>query len=208
MGIALVCAGCVTGMNQASSRNANRSRDRVPPPRQEWVAQVEFPADLERPTSLRESDIVDAVGDLNSAEFGHRTRGSRALLAYGEQSVPYLGHWVSIASDRPDPHCAHCIVTRAILAKLPPSRVRVYLDSPYPLARIAAAETGGERGMEELAPVLVVLLDDENPGVRRASVTALRRMTRSFLGYRADDPPQKRAKAVRAWKREVAALNQ
>ena len=203
----VVCAGCVTGFNSPSNRNANRSRDRVPPPTAEWVAEVRFADGLERPPALRESDIVEAVTDLSSSDFGHRTRGSRALLAYGEQSVAYLGHWVSIASDRPDPHCAHCIVTRAILAKLTPARVRVYLRSPYPLARIAAAETAGERGMTDLAPALVPLLDDEDASVRRASVTALRRMTRAFLGYRANDPPQKRAKATRAWKREVAAQN-
>ena len=44
--------------------------------------------------------------------------------------------------------------------------------------------------------------------MRRAAVTALRRITRTFLGYRAEDSPARRAKAVEAWKREVGALNQ
>ena len=94
------------------------------------------------------------------------------------------------------------------MGKLPPTRIGVHLESPYAIVRIAAAEIAGERRMFSLAPVLVSLLDDGEVSVRRAAVTALRRIARTFVGYRAGDSPTKRAKPIAAWKRVVAALSQ
>ena len=176
----------------------------VPPP-DEWVEQVEFPVAMQRPAPRREADIVAAVEDLAAKDFGDRTRGSRALLAYGEAAIPYLGNRVAATGSSPDPDCAHCIVVRAIIEKLPAGRVGVYIDSPYAIVRIAAAGAAGQRGLKELSPALARRLDDPELEVRRASVTALRRITRKFLGYRAADSPGKRATAMEAWRRETGA---
>jgi len=193
----------MAGYGRSSEEFTKPAPEQMTPVAAEWVVDVEFSGEVERPSTLREADIVSSIDDLASADFGHRTRGSRALLAYGEEAIPYLGYRVKLAEAEPDPHCPACIVMHAILAELPATRVGEHLGSPYPLVRIAAAESAGEREMRELAPALVELLEDPDPAVRRASVTALRRITRTFLGYRVDDSPAKRAKAVTAWKREV-----
>jgi len=193
----------MAGYGRSSEEFTKPTPEQMTPVTAEWVGEVEFAGGIERPSTLRESDIVSSIDDLASDDFGHRTRGSRALLAYGEEAIPYLGYRVELAEAVPDPHCPACIVMHAIIEKLPASNVDVHLGSPYPLVRIAAAEAAGERDLRELAPRLVELLEDPDPAVRRASVTALRRITRTFLGYRVDDSPAKRAKAVTAWKREV-----
>jgi len=197
----------MAGYGQSRGEFTRPEPEQMAPIEVEWVADVDFAEGLERPATLRESDIASAIEDLASEDFGHRTRGSRALLAYGEEAIPYLGYRVALADAKPDPHCPACIVMHAILAKLPASRVAIQLESPYALARIAAAEAAGEKGMRELAPRLVELLSDEDPAVRRAAVTALRRITRTFLGFRADDSPARRAKAIKAWKRELDSDN-
>jgi len=170
-----------------------------------WVGHVAFPPGLERPTARREVDIVAAIEDVVSDDFGHRTRGSRALLAFGEPAVPYLGERATAAGAVPDPDSPYCILIQAILGKLPASRVRYHIESPYPIVRIAAASAAGDRGYEELAPVLAARLDDPELEVRRAAVTALRRITREFLGYRASDRESDRAEAAEAWRRETGA---
>lgn len=209
MPILLFCAaGCVTGFGPPSGGAEKRESDPMPAAPAEWVSEVKLEPGFERPGPLREADIARSLTLLGSKDFGDRTRGSRSLLAYGEQAVPYLGHRVGITGLPPDPHCAACIVVRSIIGKLPPQRIGVHLESPYAIVRIAAAEIAGERRMFSLAPVLVALLDDDEVSVRRASVTALRRIARAFVGYRAGDSPAKRAKSIAAWKRVVAALSQ
>jgi hypothetical protein len=205
LGLGVVLAGCLSGLKRGSGREGGDPANREVPPPAGWVEQVRFPAGLERPAPAREADIVAAVEDLVSEDFGHRTRGSRALLAYGESAIPYLGSRVNAADTVPDPDCPHCIIVHAIMAKLPAARLAVHLDSPYAIVRIAAAGVAGERGLNELAPALALRLDDTELEVRRASVTALRRITRQFLGYRASDSDQKRAKAAEAWRRETGA---
>ena len=204
----LVFGGCMNGYGRSSDEFTRQPPQQMSTVQVEWVADVELSEDLERPGALREADIASSIDDLASDDFGHRTRGSRALLAYGEEAIPYIGYRVSLMEADPDPHCPACIVMHAILAKLPASRVGAQLESPYALARIAAADAAGERQLRELAPQLVKLLDDEDPAVRRAAVTALRRITKTFLGYRVDASPSKRAKSIEAWKREVGSVKQ
>jgi HEAT repeat protein len=198
----------MNGYGRSSNEFTPQPPEAMAPIEVEWVAGVEFSDGIVRPSPLREADIASSIEDLASDDFGHRTRGSRALLAYGEEAIPYLGYRFSLAQAEPDPHCPACIVMNTILAKLPASRIGVQLESPYALARIAAAEAAGEKQLQELAPELVTLLDDEDPAVRRAAVTALRRITQTFLGYRAEASPAKRAKAIEAWKREVGSAKQ
>ena len=204
-GLAVLTCGCISAMGGKAARRAGTRTERPLPPPADWVQLVEFPEGAQRPAPRREADIVAAVEDLGSDDFGHRTRGSRALLAYGEAAIPYLGNRVASVQAGPDPGCAHCIVVHAIVTTLPPARVGVHLDSPYPIVRIAAAVAAGERGQKELAPAIAARLDDPELEVRRASVTALRRITRKFLGYRASDPAFKRADAIAAWRRETGA---
>ena len=205
LGLGALLAGCLSGLKGGSKREGGDPASREIPPPAGWVEQVRFPDGMERPAPAREADIVAAVEDLISGDFGHRTRGSRALLAYGESAIPYLGSRVNAEGAVPDPDCSHCIIVHAIMAKLSAARLAVHLDSPYAIVRIAAAEVAGERGMNELAPALALRLDDTELEARRASVTALRRITRRFLGYRASDSEQKRAKAAEAWRRETGA---
>ena len=199
-----LAAACIPSM-KGTSRDEDTRPAVTPPAPAGWVSEVEFPAGVERPAPQREADIVAAVDDLASADFGNRTRGSRALLAYGEPAVPYLGYRTEVSEIPPDPDCPYCILLHAILAKLPASRVAVHLASPYAIVRIGAATAAGERGYANLAPTLAGLLDDPELEVRRAAVTALRRITRKFLGYRAADSPAERADAAEAWRRETGA---
>jgi len=203
-----VLAGCVTGFGPPTGGDPAPVSEPPPPPPAEWTRAVEFPDGLARPDAKREGDIAQAVADMASEDFGVRTRGSRSLLAYGEDAVPYLGYRVGLVAGAPDVHCAGCIVVHSILDKLPPARFGVHLDSPYTIVRIAAAEIAGEHRTISLAPKLVERLDDEQVSVRRAAVTALRRITLEFVGYRVDGPPAKRAKAIEAWKRQIAGLDQ
>ncbi|MEM8884139.1 MAG: HEAT repeat domain-containing protein [Planctomycetota bacterium] len=201
-----ICGGCISGMGGSASAPREKTPAEVPPPA-DWVQNVTFPEGLERPAPAREADILAACEALLSDDFGDRTRGSRALLAYGEPAIPYLGHRVSSTGLGPDPNCSHCIVIYGIVEELPASRVSVHLDSPYPIVRIAAAEAAGERDLDELAPALTRRLDDDELEVRRAAVTALRRMTRQFLGYRANDTPEARRPAIELWERETGAAD-
>ncbi|MHC4939186.1 MAG: HEAT repeat domain-containing protein [Planctomycetota bacterium] len=206
LGLSVSLCACLSGLRGGSRGKGGDAAHREVPPPAGWVEEVEFPPGLERPAPQREADIVAAVEDLISEDFGERTHGSRALLAYGEASIPYLGNRVAAAEHGPDPDCPHCIIVNAIVAKLPANRVGLHLDSPYAIVRIAAAESAGERGLDEFAPKLAQRLDDPELEVRRASVTALRRITRKFLGYRASDPASKRAGAAEAWRRETGAV--
>ena len=206
--LTVLTGACVTSFGPPTGGDPASSTETPPPPPAEWTREVEFPGGMTRPEPKRESDIVQALADMTSEDFGVRTRGSRSLLAYGEDAIPYLGYRVGLVAGAPDAHCAGCIVVHSILAKLPPARIGVHLDSPYPIVRIAAAELAGEHRSASLAPKLVERLDDEHVSVRRAAVTALRRITREFVGYRAGGPPAKRAKAIEAWKLQVASLSQ
>ena len=82
----------MAGYGRSSEEFTKPAPEQMTPVAAEWVVEVEFSGEVERPSTLRESDIASSIDDLASADFGHRTRGSRALLAYGEE---YSDHYVS-----------------------------------------------------------------------------------------------------------------
>jgi len=206
LALLVLASGCLSGLGAKSRREkeAEAAASRVPPPA-DWLERVVMPEGLARPAPKREADIAAAVRDLQSDDFGDRTRGSRALLAYGEVAIPYLGERADAARVPPDPDCPYCILVGAIMTQLPPARLREHIDSPYAIVRIAASAAAGERGLAELAPVVAERLDDPELEVRRAAVTALRRITHRFLGYRASDSEAERAEATAAWRRAAGA---
>jgi hypothetical protein len=205
LGAVVLCFGCVPGLNRPHTPPVDPGGPGDTPLPADWVEQVKFPDGLSRPDPGRETDIVSAVDDLGSEDFGHRTRGSRALVAYGEASVPYLGNRITAVTDKPDPGCAHCLLVYRIVRKLPEQRIAEHLRSPYSIVRIAASESAADRNLESLTPNLALMLDDPVLEVRSSAVTALRRITKDFLGYRPADSARKREDAAAAWRRKTGA---
>jgi HEAT repeat protein len=89
---------------------------------------------------------------------------------------------------------------KPLLLAAPPEHVGIHLKSPYREVRAAAAVATGERRITDHAPRLVELLDDPAVDVRRAAVTALRRISNEFFGYRADDSAARRAGPTAKWR--------
>jgi hypothetical protein len=89
-------------------------------------------------------------------------------------------------------------VVQAILADLPDERVRHFLEAPAPQVRELSAEELGRRG--GWRSILIDRLEDESPGVREASESALRRLTNQFFGYRALADAGNRRQAAQRWR--------
>jgi hypothetical protein len=168
----------------------------VPP----WFAQVRIPAHLVRPPRETEVKIGENVHALLHGEFDDYPEAAGYLVKRGEIVVPYLG----FAAEQPLPDSARTtripIVLKPLLLAAPPDHVGIYLGSPYREVRAAAAVAAGERRIADHAPRLVELLDDPAVDVRRAAVTALRRISNEFFGYRADDPAARRAGPKAKWR--------
>ncbi|MCC7139634.1 MAG: HEAT repeat domain-containing protein [Planctomycetes bacterium] len=71
--------------------------------------------------------------------------------------------------------------------------------------RAAVAEALAGRDTPATRDVLVAALDDEASSVRSAAVRVLRRVAGTTNGFAPDDPPDRRATAVRAWRAWLAA---
>jgi len=188
------CAGLPSG-----DRDGKRAPPigEVEPP---WPARVRIPSPLERPTRVAENDIADDVHALLHGPFTVYPTAARRLVKRGEIVVPYLGY----VGEQQLPERARTtripIVLKPLLLAAPPEMVGVYLVSPYSEVRAAAAVAVGERRLTDHAKRLVELLDDPKVEVRRAAVTALRRISNEFFGYRAEDSAGRRAAPTAKWR--------
>lgn len=181
------------------------------PPRED-VPEVEvvFPEHLRRPDRAREQEILAAIGRLWSSEFTVYTNACRELVEAGEVAVPYLGYFGDVRKELQPGQTVNVtrIVVEPILRGLEPDRVEAALRSPYRPVRVAAAHVAGERGLVEVTPALLDLLDAHDVDDREAAVYGLRSLHNRYLGYRPDDPPARREAAAtrwRAWWAERAA---
>ena len=141
---------------------------------------------------------MEALTDLDSPGFDTFTGASRHLARAGEPVLPYLGHAARAGTE--DARARLAIVARVVLRRIPSERLRLYLESTYPLLRATSAELVGERHLTEHAGRLVALLDDPEGAVRHSAVVALRVLSNRFLGYRAEDPPAEREEAADRWR--------
>jgi HEAT repeat protein len=144
-----------------------------------------------------ELQVVDAAQALLRGDFETSTSAARWLIRLGEPAVPYLGH---MAMTEPDPEGRLPIVLGRILGVAPSDRVGPLLESPYESVQVAAAQACGERRLAEHAPRLVDLLESPSEKVRRGAVTALRRTSNQFFGYRPDGSARERAEAAAQWR--------
>ncbi len=85
-----------------------------------------------------------------------------------------------------------------------PSATTGGFDSPSPGARLYAIEQAIRTGDTSKTTELVEQLDSDDPAVRLLAITALQRLTGETRGYRYDDPPVDRDKAIARW---VDAVN-
>ncbi len=79
-----------------------------------------------------------------------------------------------------------------------------HLNSPTPIFRIRAAKWAGDNKNTEAVGPLVNLLKDEDRSVRLYSIEALKRITGNDFGYKVQDAPAKRAKAIAKWDKYIA----
>lgn len=182
---------------------SRRKRDERPPPGrvvEPWLARVRLPEHLERPPREVENAIAEDVHALLHGDFSVYPTAARRLVRRGEVVVPYLG----FMGEQELPEQARTaripIVLKPVLLEAPPAHVGGFLRSPYAAVRSAAAVAAGERRISDHAPRLVELLDDPEVEVRRAAVTALRRISNEFFGYRADDSAARRARPAAKWR--------
>ena len=177
---------------------------RPPPPRgvvvPPWLVRVRIPGHLERPTREVETEIAEDAHALLRGDFTVYPTAARRLVKRGEIVVPYLG----FMGEQQLPEHARTtripIVLKPLLLEAPPDHIGVYLVSPYRDARAAAAVAVGERRITDHATMLVDLLDDPEVDVRRSAVTALRRISNEFFGYRAEDSAPRRARPTAKWR--------
>ena len=71
--------------------------------------------------------------------------------------------------------------------------------------RLAAAVALGDNGVYVGVPVVLEALKLEDAAVRKVAIGKLEAWTGQFLGYFADDPPEKRAAAIERWEQWWAA---
>ena len=142
------------------------------------------------------------VAELASRDFVRRARAAELLVAAGEGALPSLG----AAGDQPvgGPGGVRSSTTapvlRAILADLPPERVRVALGSSWPVVRRAAAEELGRRGSWSAVPILIDGTEDPDGAVRAACSEALLRLTNLSFGFEPHGPERARAAATARWR--------
>jgi hypothetical protein len=165
-------------------------------------AEVEFPDHLAPPDREAEERILEAVADLWSQDLQTCTDASLRLMDMGEVTVPYLGYYGPAQKELRPGRRMHpsALLLPRLLRDVPDDHLAAALRSPYPSVRVAAAGVAAETEREGLVEPLLEALGDEQSEVRRATVAALRRITKQFHGYRPEDPPRKRAPAVERWR--------
>ncbi|MHC4161613.1 MAG: armadillo/beta-catenin-like repeat-containing protein [Planctomycetota bacterium] len=165
-----------------------------------WLARVQIPPHLEPPPRETETAIAEDVHALLHGDFSVYPTAARRLVKRGEVVVPYLGFMGEQQLSEQARTTRIPIVLKPLLLEAPPDHVGVYLVSPYKDVRAAAAVAAGERRISDHATKLVELLDDSEVEVRRAAVTALRRISSEFFGYRADDSAPRRSGPAAKWR--------
>jgi hypothetical protein len=188
-------------------RNNRRGDPQAPPNEvvEPWLARVQIPPHLGRPPRAAETAIGEDVHALLYGDFSVYPTAARRLVKRGEVVVPYLGFMGVQELPAQARTTRISIVLKPLLLGAPPEHVGGHLHSPYRDVRVAAAVAVGERRISEHATVLVDLLDDPEVEVRRAAVTALRRISNEFFGYRADDSDPRRAGPAAKWRALWAA---
>jgi hypothetical protein len=193
LALTAACAGVPRG---------DRDGEATPPGRvvEPWLARVRIPSHLERPPRETENAIAEDVHALLHGDFSVYPTAARRLVKRGEVVVPYLGFMGEQKLPEPARTTRVPIVLKPLLLEAPPEHVGAYLGSSYSAVRAAAAVAAGERRISEHGSELVDLLDDPDLEVRRAAVTALRRISNEFFGYRAEDSAPRRARPTAKWR--------
>ncbi len=143
-------------------------------------------ADMPRP-NVGDDVHATSIRGLTDPNFDTRTRAARDLVAAGDAAVPALGR----AGDLLVPVAGgmHVSATRSVLQSIldssPDDGLERHLGSPWPNVRRTAAESLGRRDRWSAIPRLIERLEDPDADVRAASAASLRRLTNTFLGYRA-----------------------
>ena len=194
---ALAALAACAGLPRGDRNGASTPPNGVVEP---WLAEVQFPAALERPPRETETRIAEDVHALLHGDFDVYPTAARRLVKRGEVVVPYLGFVGAQELPAQARGGRIPIVLKPLLLEVPPDHVGIHLASAYRDVRAAAAVAAGERRITDHAPELVDLLDDPEVTVRRAAVTALRRISNEFYGYRADDSALRRARPAAKWR--------
>lgn len=77
------------------------------------------------------------------------------------------------------------------------------LENPNPSVRIMAIKWAGENKVSSAVPLLVDLLQDEDPSVRLYAIEGLRRITGTDHGYDYKAAALHRATAVKRWRESL-----
>ncbi len=203
--VVLSCAGC------ASSPRDDERVDRPPtaavarppaPPREfhPW-SEAASPSWLGPPDPALREQIIDSTGRLSSGDFAEYARAARRLVEIGRPAIPVLGSFGDLGPEEEGARGLARLVLAPIFARLPSPELGLWMEAPHATTRAAAARAAGLGPHPEHAHRLVDLLEDEDRGVRREAIVALRRLSKRFLGYRPDDSPERRAKAVDLWRK-------
>jgi hypothetical protein len=198
---ALLCACAVPLQDRPGGRDEPILADR---PLREGIPEVDvvFPDPLVRPERAREQEILAAIGRLWSNEFTVYTNACRQLVEAGELAVPYLGYFGDARKELQPGQTVDVtrIVLETILRDLPADRVEAALRSPYRPVRVSAAHVAGARGLVEVTPRLLDLLDADEEADREAAVYGLRSLHNRYFDYRPGDPPARREAAAARWR--------
>jgi len=173
------------------------------------ASQERPPLDLRAPTAA-DMPVLPASGGKDGAAvralvdpaFEVRTQAARNLVASGDAAVPALGR----AGDLIVPVAgglrvsATRSVLQSILERSDPELLEQHLGSPWPNVRRAAAEEIGRRDRWSAIPRLIERLDDSDGDVRGAAAASLRRLTNTFLGYRAEASLSRRRGGADRWR--------
>ena len=178
-----------------------------------WLAEVKIPAHLRRPPRREEIAVAADLDQLLTGDFSVYPLAARRLRTRGEIVIPYLGYAAendvvarpaSKDGEVDDPPTTEAmripIALKPILMEIPAEHVGLCFVSPYVTVRVGGAAAAGERHLTKLAPHLVTLLDDPRLEVRHASITALRRISNEFFGYRPDVSASRRRAATAKWR--------
>lgn len=163
-----------------------------------WMADTRWPSGAP-PSDAAQMAIAEDIEGLLTGDFDVYPVAARRLILRGALVLPCLGQ---AAQRHPAPQARKdrlSIVLGPILRDASDEGVLAALASPYPVVRAAAAAAVGERRADSLGHRLIVLLEDGDIRVRRASIASLRMLTGEFLEYRPDDPPSARAESADRW---------